>query len=323
MKNIVSLILFFLGLAFISTASPQRKSVPSFYIYNSVKNTSLKTGEAHIVLHFNASNFGEVPPGYETVVFYSVNDKTDTLFLNAAFTQTIQVKSGKNKFRFWAGPGYNEIITDSIDIAGQTTNNAQVTFNSEMMMIMVDKPVIYLQSPVKLDFSLNVDPANEFTFTYPSYKDQWKGTLFPNGEIEIGGEKYPYLFWDSRQEFKLKKHTNGYHLAKKDVIPFLEKQLSATGLTFTEKADFITYWGPRLTQYESVFVQIYLQEDCDRFATIRCEPKPEQVNRLYIGFSKWNESFNAFLNPVELPAFTRTGFNILEWGGFELKPIEL
>lgn len=323
MKIICLLFLLLTGITFHGKASGQRKSVPGFYIYNTTKNTALKNGEAKLTLHFSSLNFNDIPKGYQTIIYYSINELIDTLFLDSDFTAVIQLKAKKTVFKFWAGPGYNEVISDTIQIENQTTSDAQINFNSENLIIEVDKPVIYFQSPVQLDFSLHVDPTNDFTFTYPIYTDQWKGTLYPNGEVEINGQKYPYLFWDSKQEFKLNKHSNGYHVLKAEVIPFLEKQLSNAGLASTEKADFITYWGPRLTQYEAVFIQFYLQEDCNRFATIQCEPKPTAINRLYIGFSEWHEELELFTRPIELPAFKRDGFNLLEWGGFELKNIEL
>jgi hypothetical protein len=323
MKINLLLLIFLNACSFETEASDRRQSIVNFYVYNTVKNPSIKEGKASITFHFNSFNFNDIPKAYQTIIYYSINGKSDTLFLDSTLSQTIELKSGKTNFKFWAGPGYDEVIADSINILSQTTNDAQVSFNAENMLIEVDKPVIYFQSPVKLDFKLTVTPKNEFSFTYPSYKDNWKGTLYPSGEIEIGNQKYPYLFWDSKQEFRLEKHSNGYHISKKEVIPFLEKQLSNAGLTSTEKTDFITYWGPRLTQYESVFIQFYLQEDCDQFARIQCEPKPEAINRLYIGFSKWDESLISFLHPVELHSFNRSGFNLLEWGGFELKSIEL
>lgn len=313
----------FVLIAFSSNAFEQRKSAPGFYIYNTTKNTSIKNGEAKLTLHFNSPNFRDIPSGYQTIIYYSINELVDTFVLDASFSHTVRLKATKTVFKFWAGPGYDEVISDTVQIENQTMSDAQISFNSENMMIEVDKPVIYLQSPIKLDFSLQVNPANDFTFTYPVYKDQWKGTLHPNGEVEINKQKYPYLFWDSKQDFRLKDQTNGYHISKSEVIPFLEKQLSNAGLTATEKTDFITYWGPRLTQHESVFIQFYLQENCNQFATIQCEPKPTAINRLYICFSKWNETFTPLVHPIELPAFKRDGFNLLEWGGFELKTIEL
>jgi hypothetical protein len=319
MKIICLLFLLLIGTAFPVKAFEQRKSLPGFYIYNTTKNKTIKSGEAKLTLHFSSLNFGDIPKGYQTIIYYSVNELSDTLILDSGFTATIHLKAGKTVFKFWPGPGYNEVISDTTLIEDQTTNDAQISFNSEYMMIEVDKPVIYLQTPVKLDFSLQVTPTNDFTFTYPLYSDQWKGTLYPNGEVEINNQRFPYLFWDSKQDFKLKGQSNGYHVSKGEIIPFLEKQLSNAGLTSVEKTDFITYWGPRLIQYESVFIQFYLQEDCNQFATIQCDPKPEAINRLYIGFSEWNESLTPFLNAIELPVFKREGFNLLEWGGFELK----
>ncbi|TSJ42001.1 hypothetical protein [Fluviicola chungangensis] len=319
----VSLLLVLTTLAFVTRASDQLKSVPKFYIYKTTKNTAIKNGEAKLTIHFDSPNFSDIPLGYQTIIYYSVNNVEDTLTLNTSFTATLRLAAKKTVFKFWPGPGYDEVITDTIQIENQTENEAQVNFYSENRMIEVDKPVIYLQNPVKMDFSLKVIPTNGFTFTYPVYEDEWKGTVYPTGEIELKGQKYPYLFWDSKQAFTLKKHTNGYRVSKEEIIPFLENQLSNARLTSAEKTDFITYWGPRMMQYESVFVQFYLQEDCNQFASIHCDPEPTVVNRLYIAFSKWNDKLEPYIHSIELPAFKRDGFNLLEWGGFELKSIAL
>lgn len=319
MKNSWLIFLLILGTSVPGYAAFQRKTAPEFYLYNTKKSEQLRKGEAQLTIHFRSPGFKDIPSGYETIVYYSMNDVTDTLFLDSGLTQTLQLKSGKTKFKFWAGPGYQEIITDSIDIQSQTTNEAVASFYTDYLMIEVDKPVIYFQSPQVRDFTLKVIPNEAFSFTYPAYDTAWKGTVYPNGNIDIKGKTAPYLFWDSRQQFHFQKTSNGYYVEKKEVLSFLEKQLSDLGLSATEKADFITFWGPKMIRYESVFVQFYLHESCDQFATLHCDPKPEQINRIYIAFSEWDESFRSYLNPKEQTPFTRTGFNLLEWGGFELK----
>lgn len=315
----IILILLVFGTIFPAHAAVQFKKAPEFYLYNSQPNKDLKVGTALVTLRFRIPNFRNIPPGFETVVYYSVNDKTDTLFLDSSMTQTLEIKSGKTRFKFWGGPGYSEIISDSIDIQSQTTQDAYVRFSLNYIQVEVDKPVIYFQSPQLLDFSLQVIPNGTFSFTYPPYSNEWKGKVHPNGQIEISGKRYPYLFWDSKQQFQLQKTASGYQVAKTEVLSFLEKQLSDLGLSSNEKADFITYWGPKMIQYESVFVQFYLQESCDQFATLHCDPQPEQINRIYLAFSEWDESFRSYLNPVVQTPFVRTGFNLLEWGGFEIK----
>lgn len=317
------LFVLLMGFVFAAKASDLRKSVPGFYIYKTISNKSVKNGEASLTLHFNAPNFRDIPSGYQTMIYYSVNEFVDTLVLDSLFSANIRIPAKKTVFKFWPGPGYEEVITDSMLIGNQTDNEAQVNFLSWSTMIEVDKPVIYLQSPHKVDFSIRVNPANDFTFTYPAYEDSWKGTLDPSGQMTINGKKYPYLFWDSKQEFIPGKHPNGYRISRQEVISFLEEQLSNTGLNYREKTDFITYWGPRLMKYENVFLQFYLQEACDQFATIQCDPAPTAINRLYIGFSEWNDRFEKYIRPIEFPTFKRNGFNILEWGGFEFKSIEL
>lgn len=317
------MLLLLIGFTFGAKASGQRKSVPGFYIFKTTKNTTIRNGEAKLNLHFNCPNFSAIPSGYEIIIYYAVNQFTDTLVPDSLFSATIQLPAGKTVFKFWPGPGYNEVISDTVLIENQTDHEAMVNFYSENMLIEVDKPVIYLQSPYQLDFSIRVTPTNGFSFTYPPCSDPWKGTLYPTGKLEINGQMYPYLFWDAKQEFSWEKHANGYHISRKEVVPFLEKQLACAGLTATEKTDFITYWGPRLARYEEVFIRFYTQEDCNQFATIQCNPQPSTINRLYMAFSEWNEQLNKYLLPVDLPAFKREGFHVLEWGGFELKPVVL
>lgn len=321
MKSACILFSLFIGLAFTGRGGNQLESIPGFSLYNTVQRPGLKDGEAQINLHFNG-NFARIPPGYQSVVYYSVNEVNDTMFVGSDLSHTLTLKAGKTVFKFWPGPGYNEVITDSVEIGNQTVSEAIVSFTSRHQVIEVSKPVIYLQSPVERNFTLRVNPPNGFRFTYPPYSGQWQGTVYPNGTIQIGEASYPYLFWDSKQEFQFKKHTNGYQIDQKDLVSFLEKQLSHAGLTTAEKTDFITYWGPRMAQYDTVFIQFYLQQDCDQFALINCTPQPV-INRLYIGFSEWNDALIPYLLPLELPAFERTGFNLLEWGGCEFNPLIL
>ena len=320
MKTVRLFLLFplmlFSGLVF---GQDEENFISRFQLYQTRKNLSLPEGESKMILHFNPSDFSVIPPGYEQVIYYALNKREDTLMLGPTFTDTLSFQAGPVVLQFWAGPGYEEIITDTIRFEAQTEYEAGIVFHPESIRVRVSKPVIYLQTPVEQTFTLQVHPAGTFSFTYPAYSGAWKGTVYPNGEIAINNQRYPYLFWDSEQAFQLEKEANGYHISQKEVIPFLENTLSHAGFTFAEKADFITYWGPRLTQFESVFIRFYAQEACNRFANLQCEPEPESTHRLYIAFSEWSETLTPYLGEIELPRFKRRGFHLLEWGGFEFK----
>jgi hypothetical protein len=318
----ITYLFFFLLLA--SPAFSGIRIVAPFRVERDSVKADLSKNEA--LFSFHVENLEFQNPPFPIKVQSSINGVWKLITLDSLSGFALKVEPGIYEFQFYVNENFLELKSYKVKIDAQHHISVALNFESNYPYsspVIVSKPVIYLQSPVQLDFSLQVNPTTDFTFTYPVYQDQWKGTLYPTGEIEINKQKYPYLFWDSKQDFKLKDQANGYHISKKEVVPFLEKQLSNAGLTATEKTDFITYWGPRLTQHESVFIQFYLQENCDQFATIQCEPKPTAINRLYIGFSEWNETFTSLLHPMELPAFKRDGFNLLEWGGFELKTIEL
>jgi len=105
-------------------------------------------------------------------------------------------------------------------------------------------------------------------------------------------------------------------------VESLEKQLTELGFNDKEKTDFITFWGPQLQKYEQVVVQFILNDSCNEFALVEIEPKPQQLNRVYIVWSPVDPEKPHLLKPQVLKRLNRDGFDVLEWGGIELTKIK-
>lgn len=226
---------------------------------------------------------------------------------------------GKHIFQFYYSENYYELYTDSLEIRNQFHATYEVQMIHAEMIIMSDKPVIYLypQKETKVELSLNIQ--GKPTFYYPAYENGWKFSASPNGELTFGTKTYNYLFWEAaiNRNFSPQELKTGFNVKKENVISFLEEKLEIAGLNSKEKADFITYWGPRLAANELNFVRFEFNETCNRYAEIEMTPQPTEIYRIYMTWIPISEALDVQDQAIE--HFSRKGFSVLEWGGSELK----
>lgn len=196
-------------------------------------------------------------------------------------------------------------------------------------MIIVEKPVIYLYNDGEnLNVNLNVETDNKMLFTYPQKKENgWELKIGVNG-LSIDNRDYPYLFWEAQTSgnlYKIEPDKIEGDLIKSDtVISYLEHSLALMNLNSTEIADFITYWGPRISQHEYAFVQFQLDDEVDHIGVLQVSPSPEFIRRVYMVFTGFNEDPKL---EIESPIYsfkngTRQGYYIVEWGGSEVLSTE-
>jgi hypothetical protein len=206
----------------------------------------------------------------------------------------------------------------------------QLPLKSHRMDIIVDKPVIYAYSPVALDFQLKLKPKGDLAFTYPVLGKEmsWNMQLDAAGRMQdVSGAEYPYLFWEARQKaetFQTAACSSNEIVLRDHLLSYLELSLTSLGLNAREKTDFITYWCPKLMNEPLVQVQFFVDEECSVIGELGISPKPDALRRVYVLFRPMNRvpvDFEAKI--LESAPFDRSGFVILEWGGSELKNVEL
>ncbi|MFT4601859.1 MAG: hypothetical protein ACI857_002044 [Arenicella sp.] len=219
---------------------------------------------------------------------------------------------------------FSEVVVWSYKFQSQHYVNLNFNSSSNSEMIISSKPVIYLYSDKEIDVSLDLNYHGNLTFTYPKLDDAWQVSVDKEG-IEYEGKKYPYLFWEGESDqlnFSISedKSIDGEFVARNNVVSFLETKLNELGFNQTERADFISFWGPRMVKSEYILVQFVIDEDYEKqIAELNVTPTPDAARRVYMFFSPSSEKQNIVTNPQSFEGFDRNGFTLLEWGGTELK----
>ncbi len=182
------------------------------------------------------------------------------------------------------------------------------------------KPVIYLYSDQAEDVSVNLDFPVSDSFYYPRLNkpDQtWQARTSKDGIINVGGSDYNYLFWEGNTtaEYSLDE---GFIVKKDDIINFLETKLEYMGLTTREQADFITFWGPKLSKYDVVAIKFPNQEYID-LHPMNVNPKPDYVLRIFMIYKPVNsDAVIPEQNILRGNPLDRHGLSLIEWGGKDL-----
>ncbi|MDC0257177.1 hypothetical protein OAK35_00390 [Crocinitomicaceae bacterium] len=223
-----------------------------------------------------------------------------------------------HSLQFYYSPDYYEEY-GVIHIEAGKHYYFSINFTPAEMMILTEKPVIYLYPQEERNVQVKVNPAGEFTFTYPKYENGWDVLASPDGKLIVDDQSYNYLFWEASEQLSIEEidFNTGFTVPGLDVTAFLEEKLTDAGLNGTERADFITFWGPRMASHEDVFLQFKFNEECDQFGELEIEPKPDNVYRIYV---VWQPIDQLRIAPraQEIPVMNREGFTVLEWGGQEL-----
>lgn len=301
--------LFVFLLLAISAQAEIRDIMAGLWPDSIVENTQLDSNE--VILHFNFQNVDFKNGG---TVTYSI-DVLEDVFKKGREELKLTTTAGYHNLQLFYNSEHFEIYT-SVNVQGQKEYYYTVHFQNSERPVMTRKPVIYLypEETIDVDVEVNISEGDN-AFFYPFYNEGWTVTAAPDGELTIGEETFNYLFWEVDQSDHLASISDrkGFVVEGTNALAFLEEKLTKVGLTSTEKADFITYWGPILAQNDKNFVRFEWNDACDKFATLEISPKPDNIYRLYI-FTTPIQA-NLPTTPQELPTFDRSGFTVIEWGG--------
>ncbi len=230
----------------------------------------------------------------------------------------LEAVAGHHDLQFYYSTNYHEEYT-SMNIEAGNRYYFSVYFDPSDVMIMTEKPVIYLYPETSQEVHVEVIPKGEFTFTYPKYENGWNVTANPDGTLKMNNATYNYLFWEASEQLNPQDINSniGFVVPGEDITSFLEEKLTLAGLNGKERADFITFWAPRMTTHSDVFLQFHFNKTCDRFGKLNVTPKPNSIYRIYMIWQPV-DALRIAPKPQEIPVMDRSGFSVLEWGGQEL-----
>ena len=176
------------------------------------------------------------------------------------------------------------------------------------------KPVIYLYPEETIDISVQLNLKNsEFTAIYPKFneKNTWNVRAKPNGDILLNGRTYPYLFWEA-ESYNPQETNEGFIVTEDNAVQFLEEKLEILGLNEKEKADFITFWLPKLLKNNISLCSFQAKKFFDNFE-LNVTPKPDSMIRIFLTIKKLDTPIN--VKEQKLVSVERKGFTVIEWGG--------
>ena len=177
--------------------------------------------------------------------------------------------------------------------------------------IGVDKPNIYLypEETIELDVDIVFPHGGRVTNSIPDYGDGWHITVEPSGVIN--GE-YSCLFYEASVP-DWGQYAVGWVVGREDLEEFFTDNMTRTGFNQKEIADFVEYWIPRLVDYP--YYAIYPQYNGELEETIRLEFSVQPANIIRLIYSvRGLENSNFELPEPVVPAYSREGFTVAEWG---------
>ncbi len=303
----------FLFISCFTFAHDLEEYIPPYSIDSIVKDPTLKSNESAFTFSFHNFSFDK----NNRDVLYAYNGIEKIATLNTFNQFTLNLPSTSYKFDFYYSNVYYEIHTDSLKIKSQEKMYVSIHWQRAGRIVEVEKPVIYLYPETPTIVEVKVLPKGELTFMYPTYNDGWKVKANPSGELEIGINKYNYLFWESSQQIEdfMIDWGTGFIVEQENTIAFLEEKLNEFGLNDSEKTDFITFWGPQLIKNPKNFIQFVVNEECSRFADLAISPKPDHLYRIYILTAPLAANEIMLIKEQQLAKINRSGFTVVEWGG--------
>ena len=178
------------------------------------------------------------------------------------------------------------------------------------------KPVIYLYSEEEMEVAVRLDYDGDLTCTYPAYDGGWTVTAQPGGILTDAEDRtYNYLYWEGVTSTEY-DFSQGFCVPGKDTAAFLEDALARLGLTRREANEFIVYWLPRMEDNAYNLIS-FQSESYTGHAKLTIDPQPDSLLRVFMAWRPLTEPVE--IPEQELPAFNRTGFAAVEWGGAELR----
>ena len=174
------------------------------------------------------------------------------------------------------------------------------------------KPVIYLYPEQEMNVSVTLDYDGTLTCTYPKYHNGWNVTACPDGTLtDQKGQSYNYLYWEGLTKMSY-DFSEGFCVPGSETAEFLEKALSALGLTRKEANEFIVFWLPLMQENPYNIISFQTDTYTDH-ARLTITPEPDTVIRVFMAYQPSNEEIT--MKPQLLTSTERTGFTAVEWGG--------
>ncbi len=181
------------------------------------------------------------------------------------------------------------------------------------------KPIIYLYPEEITDVTVALGYPENATHTYPKYNEPWKVQAEPSGDLTDlkTGRHYYALYWEGKNTVSVPNPKEGFVVAGKDTISFLEEKLDQLGLTEREAEEFIVYWLPKLESAKYNLIRFQTLAEQNKNMPLNITPAPKTLIRVMMEYKNLDKPIQ--VKEQVLPSKPqRNGFTVVEWGGTEI-----
>lgn len=264
----------------------------------------------------------KLPKGYpyDSCIGYQYGKDTAFLNLNSNRTYNTMLNIERSKLKFLV-PAYNDFEIQFDNNLPNKKYSYEINLENQIFKIGeirydFGKPVIYLYPKKEIIAQVELNFNGELFFTYPEYNNKWNCTAQPDGTLKINNQLYSYLFWEGKTIISPEDVTTKYgqNISTDTIISYFENTLNHLGFTYQEKEDFITYWVPKMIQFDNVFIYFW-DERYNDYADLKINPEPDNLYKLFMLWSPCSKKDFKDMHPQILKKIKRSGFFVLEWGG--------
>lgn len=178
------------------------------------------------------------------------------------------------------------------------------------------KPAIYLYPTKTEHIHVAVNTIGRMLVSTPTYPlGGWDVVADTNSTIMENNQTYHYLYYEAAiPDSALPSSDNtGYVIAYDNLKTFFSNEMPKLGLRENESQAFSDYWRKALPRANYYKISLVPQTTLDSIAPLSINPSPDSVIRVSLNFQPLDQSV-PIQNP-QLPAVSRHGFSVVEWGG--------
>lgn len=248
-------------------------------------------------------------PGYVRNWDVRVKDETNTTIVTQFQTDSqgrfaIDLSLGSYYFEF-TGDYPDDIYSQKVDVDGHYKD----LFFSAHMQALKPNIYIYPEQTTVLDVNIVFPHGGTVTTSIPEYRNGWHITAEPSGVID---DEYSYLFYESIQS-DYGQYSAGWVIERDDLEQFFRSNMVQTGFSDQEINDFIEYWVPRLKEYPYYAIYPQYKDQLNEMIQLKFSIEPTNLIRVIYSLRGLEADAITLETPV-IPAFSRNGFTVAEWG---------
>ena len=189
--------------------------------------------------------------------------------------------------------------------------------------VSVYKPNIYiyddrLSDGQIRDIHIEFARPNRLIKTIPEYDAGigWDVAVSNNGSLSLDGDKYDYLFYESRTDLGGVQTEYGFSIPADSRRDALSQAIEGYGFNDRESEDFLDFWCDKLEP--GIDYVMYPQETdtVDKMMPIDLSDEPDNIRRIWYAFAP---DTGQNVEQFDVEPITRGGLTIVEWGGFFLE----